>query len=68
MDRIEQAWTELVAALREQESRLSAEVRAYPTPIARCDDQLPKLLDQRRSAVAALNAALELRAHIEAAR
>lgn len=68
MDTVERAWNDLVAALREQESRLSAEVRAYPTPIARCDDQLPKLLDQRRNAVAALNAALELRAYIEGAR
>ena len=68
MDRIERAWTELVAALQEQEARLSAEVRAYPTPIARCDDQLPKLLDQRRNATAALNGALELRACIEGAR
>ncbi len=26
---------------------LSAEVRAYPTPIARCDEQLAALLDER---------------------
>jgi len=30
---------------------LNDEVRRYPTPIARCDDQLPKLLEQRARAV-----------------
>jgi hypothetical protein len=26
---------------------LSAEIRSYPTPIARCDEQLTALLDER---------------------
>lgn len=43
-------WAELKARLTAKLEALSEEVRAYPTPIARCDDQLPKLLD-RRSAV-----------------
>lgn len=33
---------------------LNEEVRHYPTPIARCDDQLTGLLEQRASAAAQL--------------
>ena len=33
---------------------LNEEVRNYPTPIARCDDQLTGLLEQRASAAAQL--------------
>ncbi len=35
-------------------AELNAEVRRYPGPIARCDDQLPKLLDQRAHAMSLL--------------
>jgi len=58
-------WDELVIRLREEEARLNAEVRSYPTPIARCDAQLPGLLDQRRQVAEALRLALELRAAVE---
>jgi len=30
-------------------AELSAEIRAYPTPIARCDEQLGKLLEDRNA-------------------
>ena len=40
-------WAELKARLAAKLEALNDEVRAYPTPIARCDDQLPKLLDRR---------------------
>lgn len=33
---------------------LSAEIRAYPTPIARCDQQLAALLEERAALLARL--------------
>ncbi|HUJ85672.1 MAG TPA: hypothetical protein VLX30_02345 [Burkholderiales bacterium] len=35
-------------------AELSAQVRAYPTPIARCDEQLAALLEERGRVYAAL--------------
>jgi len=35
------------AALRESLARLEAEIRAYPTPIPRCDAQFNHLLEER---------------------
>ena len=35
------------AELERRIAELSAEIRAYPTPIARCDEQLPALLEER---------------------
>jgi hypothetical protein len=58
-------WEELVVRLREEEARLNAEVRNYPTPIARCDAQLPGLIEDRRRVAEALRLALELRASVE---
>lgn len=40
--------------LERQVELLNEEVRSYPTPIARCDDQLTGLLEQRASAAAQL--------------
>jgi len=40
--------------LERQVALLNEEVRNYPTPIARCDDQLTGLLEQRASAAAQL--------------
>jgi hypothetical protein len=40
--------------LERQVGLLNEEVRNYPTPIARCDDQLTGLLEQRASAAAQL--------------
>ena len=58
-------WDELVIRLREEEARLNAEVRGYPTPIARCDAQLPGLIEDRRRVTEALRLALELRPSVE---
>ena len=33
---------------------LSREIRAYPTPIARCDEQLAHLLEERASLISRL--------------
>jgi hypothetical protein len=38
---------------------LSAEIRNYPTPIARCDEQLPALLEERSSLLLQLRALQE---------
>jgi hypothetical protein len=43
-------WARVKARLAAKLEELSEEVRAYPTPIARCDDQLPKLLERRSAA------------------
>ena len=40
-------WLEARSRLRDGYERLSEEVRAYPSPIARCDDQLPGLIERR---------------------
>ena len=40
--------TELDAAI----ARLSDEIRRYPTPIARCDEQLTELLERRAQLLA----------------
>ena len=34
---------------------LSAEIRNYPTPIARCDEQLTELIDERSRLLSLLN-------------
>jgi hypothetical protein len=55
----------LVSELSERLDALSREVREYPGPIARCDDQLPALLDRRDVTRDALQAAKALRALLE---
>jgi hypothetical protein len=42
-----QAWTALRRHLEAKNQAINAEVAHYPTPIARCDVQLSKLLEQR---------------------
>ena len=37
----------MAAELDAMIARLSEEIRHYPTPIARCDEQLTELLDRR---------------------
>ena len=36
-----------MSELKRRLAELSAEIRSYPTPIARCDEQLTALLEQR---------------------
>lgn len=40
-------WAELKGHLEQRVTQLNEEVRRYPTPIARCDEQLGALLEQR---------------------
>jgi hypothetical protein len=41
--------------LIERIAQLSAEIRSYPTPIARCDLHLPALLEERARLMEELN-------------
>ena len=41
-------------SLERQLAELSEEIRHYPTPIARCDEQLADLLERRARVLAAL--------------
>ena len=51
VDPVARIWDELKRHLEQRSKDLSAEVRRYPTPIAHCDDQLPKLIAQRDHAI-----------------
>lgn len=53
-DRLAPVWTQLRICLERQCAALSDEVRAYPTPIARCDEQLTRLIERRGRAYDAL--------------
>jgi len=41
-------------SLEQRIAELSREIRAYPTPIARCDEQLTQLLEERARLLARL--------------
>jgi hypothetical protein len=41
--------------LQQRIARLSEEIRNYPTPIARCDEQLTALIDERTFLLGLLN-------------
>ena len=43
------------ALLQKKIDELSAEIRNYPTPIARCDLHLPALLEERTAVLSMLN-------------
>lgn len=45
------AWLELKAHLELRCRELSDEIRSYPTPIARCDEQLTGLIERRARAI-----------------
>ena len=46
---------EIRAYLEQRAARLSEEVRGYPTPIARCDEQLTGLLEARAETLGLLD-------------
>lgn len=52
------AWLALKNHLARRSEQLCDEVRNYPTPIARCDEQLTELIEQRTLAIARLKRAL----------
>jgi hypothetical protein len=47
-------WVEIKTYLENMLQRLNHEISHYPQPIARCDEQLTALLDQRTEVVALL--------------
>lgn len=53
-DTVDALWAALRRHLDSRFRQSCAELRHYPTPIARCDDQLPKLIEQRDHARAEL--------------
>ncbi|HEX7466267.1 MAG TPA: hypothetical protein VF348_11510 [Usitatibacter sp.] len=57
---IMEAWTALMGELEARKRELGEAVRAYPTPIARCDDQLPKAIAQRDAAAMLVRSAAEV--------
>ena len=57
---IVEAWTALMGELEARKRELGEAVRAYPTPIARCDDQLPKAIAQRDAAAMLVRSAVEV--------
>ena len=53
------AWSELRSYLEQRSRELNEEVRNYPTPIARCDEQLTKLIEQRTRAISNLKLVID---------
>ena len=58
-DPVMAAWSELKSCLDRRTKELNEEVRNYPAPIARCDEQLTKLIEQRASAINRLKLVIE---------
>jgi len=52
-------WSELKRYLERRSKDLNEEIRNYPTPIARCDEQLTRLIEQRARAVDQLRLMVE---------
>lgn len=59
-ERIDETWTALRGALAAYARALDDEVRSYPTPIARCDEQLTKAIADRDAAYRQLRRAEDL--------
>jgi hypothetical protein len=59
LDAVVAAWSELKIYFDRRSKELSDEVRNYPTPIARCDEQLTKLIEQRSGAINELKRLLQ---------
>jgi hypothetical protein len=60
VDPVEDAWTTLRRRLRSRSLALYDEVRTYPTPIARCDEQLTRAIEERDAAFRSTRLADEL--------
>ena len=59
-DLLDQAWLELRNSLEAHSLDLHEEVRTYPTPIARCDEQLTQAIEARDAAFRQLRVAGDL--------
>jgi hypothetical protein len=47
VNRLDTTWHALKACLERERERVHAEIRAYPTPIPRCDQQFNHLIERR---------------------
>ena len=65
MDELRVLSSRLQRELQKRIAELNGEISGYPTPIARCDAQLPGLIEDRRRVTEALRLALELRPSVE---
>jgi hypothetical protein len=59
-DDVDAAWVALRRCLETRSLELLDEVRTYPTPIARCDEQLTRVIEERDAAFRCLRLAAEL--------
>jgi hypothetical protein len=59
LDPVVAAWSKLKIYFDRRSKELSEEVRNYPAPIARCDEQLTKLIEQRAGAINQLKLLLD---------
>jgi hypothetical protein len=60
VNEIDDAWVALRNRLEIRSRELQQEVRTYPTPIARCDEQLTKVIAARDAAFRQLRLARDL--------
>jgi hypothetical protein len=61
-DDVDDAWTALRQCLEARGRELHDELRSYPTPIARCDEQLTRVIEERDAAFRQLRLAGDLEA------
>ena len=61
-DDVDDAWTALRQCLEARGRELHDELRTYPTPIARCDEQLTRVIEERDAAFRQLRRATDLEA------
>jgi hypothetical protein len=59
-DSMDAAWAALQSCLQARSRELYEEVRIYPRPIARCDEQLTRAIEQRDAAFRCLRRAKDL--------
>lgn len=57
---VDAAFAALRGCLEDRSRELHDEVRTYPTPIARCDEQLTRVIEQRDAAFRLLRRASDL--------
>ena len=62
-DDVDDAWVALREGLEARSRALHDELRTYPTPIARCDEQLTRVIEERDAAFRRLRFATDLEAN-----
>ncbi len=62
-DDVDDAWAALRECLETRSREWHDELRTYPTPIARCDEQLTRVIEERDAAFRRLRLASDLQAN-----